>query len=257
MRSPSRTSRSSGLDVPPRGRLTPTSGVDAVAHYDGIGYGSLLRQRLKWVRDALPYGRIARVLDVGYGSGVFFPELARHAKSLFGVDIHPNGARTRTELSACGVDVTLARGTGVALPFQDYSFDAVVIVSALEFIEEPGLALAEAYRVTRHGGAVLAITPRPHRWADLAYAMLVGFDPEANFQGGRARVRRALEGSTLPIRRLPRPSRLPRSLALYDLLVIERPALASAPPVQPARAVAIPAMRKQGHGRPGVGSTSG
>ncbi len=236
--------RVSGLDVPPPGRLTPTSGVDAVAHYSSIGYGSLLRQRLKWVRDALPHGKIARVLDVGYGSGVFFPELARHAKSLFGVDVHPNGARTRTELSECGVNVVLARGDGVALPFRDFSFDAVVIVSALEFIEEPGLALAEAYRVTRHGGVVLAITPRPHRWADLAYSVLVGYDPEANFQGGRARVGRALESSGLPIRRLPRPAALPKSLALYELLVLERPALVDAPAAHPVRAAAVPSMRK-------------
>jgi SAM-dependent methyltransferase len=177
----------------------------------------------------LPLGRLSRVLDVGYGSGIFFPELAHYARSLHGIDVHPNGARVRSELSACGVDVSLARGDGAALPFRNCAFDAVVIVSALEFIENPGLALIEAYRVTRPGGVVLAITPRPHRWADWAYSLLVGFDPETNFNGGRARVQQALETLPVPVRRLARPALLPRSLALYELVVLQRPLITDVP----------------------------
>lgn len=253
----SRPSRFSGVDVPPPGSLTPTGPVDAAAHYGGIGYGTILRQRLKWVRDALPHGKIHRVLDLGYGSGIFFPELAHHARSLFGIDVHPNGARARDELSACGVQVSLARGDGAHLPFRTGSFDTVVIVSALEFIEDPGHALAESFRVTRPGGVVLAITPRPQRWADLAYTMLVGIDPEGNFHGGRDRVQRALETTTLPIARLPRPARLPRALALYELIVIRRPLLADSAQPHEGRGEVIPSFRFAAAERSKLASSAG
>jgi len=209
-----------------------------------MGYGWVLRRRLKWVRDALPPGGVSRLLEVGYGSGIFFPELARHAQSLFGVDVHPNGARTRAELAACDVNVSLVRADGMALPFEDCSFDAVVIVSALEFIDDPSRALTEAFRVTRPGGVVLGITPRPHRWADRVYSMLVGYDPETNFQGGRARVQRALDTSPLPTLRLPRPRGLPRALVPYELIRLQRPLLADGRPASPSSATVRSASKQ-------------
>jgi ubiquinone/menaquinone biosynthesis C-methylase UbiE len=211
------------VDLPRRGRLTPTGPVDAVADYYGVGFGTVLRRRLAWVRDALPPGQLRRVLDVGFGSGIFIPELARRASAVFGADVHPHAARARAELAEEGVEATLVRADGMALPFRDGSFDAVVIVSALEFISDPGLALAESLRVTRAGGAVIAVAPRTMRWADRLYTMLVGFDPETDFRGGRARVQQALESTTLPITRHPRPRGFPRSMALYELIVLRAP----------------------------------
>jgi SAM-dependent methyltransferase len=162
------------------------------------------------------------VLDIGYGSGIFFPELTRRADVVFGIDIHPHGARARSELSDCGVEATLAQGDAMALPFRDGSFDAVVCVSTLEFVSDPALVLTEAHRVTRPGGVVLAISPRPVAWADRVYSALVGFDPESDFRGGRTRVQRALDTVALPLERRPRPRGLPRALVPYELLVIKR-----------------------------------
>ena len=50
-------------------------------------------------------------------------------------------------------------GTAVDLPFQDGSFDTVVMFQTLEHIEEPVIALREAHRVLRAAGVLLVTTP--------------------------------------------------------------------------------------------------
>jgi SAM-dependent methyltransferase len=48
-------------------------------------------------------------------------------------------------------------GDAGALPFPDGSFDAVAFVTTLEFVSDPGRALAEAFRVARRGVVVGAL----------------------------------------------------------------------------------------------------
>ncbi len=214
------------LRLPPRGLLSPTSPVDAVLRYYTFGTGWMLRQRLKWARDALPGDRFARVLEIGYGSGIFMHELARHTTALFGSDVHMKGGEVRERLARDGVIPFLVRSSGDALPFRAGAFDAVVIVSALEFIGDPGQALREAVRIVRPGGAVVCVTPRILRWADRIHAFLTRIDPAAaarrRRRRGRARVQEALADATLDAERSLRPRLAPRFLAPYELVVLRR-----------------------------------
>lgn len=207
------------LHLPPRGRLQVTGPVDFVAQYYSGAAGWMLRQRLHWVIDALPPG-CDTVLEIGYGSGVFLYELARHARTLVGVDVHAHGASVRRRCAIDGVAVMPARASGDVLPFADGSFDAVVLVSALEFIPDPASCLRESLRVVREGGRVIAVTPRILPWADVVWRTISGADPEADFQGGRERVARALADPALPAMHHPRPWPLPQAVAPYDLVVL-------------------------------------
>lgn len=209
----------SALHLPVRGHLQGTGPVDFVDHYYTGGAGWMLRQRLRWVRDALPKG-CETVLEIGYGSGIFFYELSRHARTVVGIDVHDRGAEVVTDCAEDGVRAVAARASGMALPFADASFDAVVIISALEFMSDPRLCLHESVRVARPNGRVIAVTPRIHAWADAAWRVMSGADPEADFQGGRERVQHALADPALWVTRHARPRGLPRSLAPYDLVVL-------------------------------------
>ncbi|HZS61224.1 MAG TPA: class I SAM-dependent methyltransferase [Gemmatimonadaceae bacterium] len=206
------------LHLPLPGRLSATGPVDFVEQYYSGAAGYMLRQRLRWVRDELP--RCESVLEIGYGSGIFFYELARHARTVIGVDVHRSGADVVKYCSADRLTVNVAQASGMSLPFADGSFDAVVIVSALEFMSDPELCLHEAVRVTRSGGRVLAVIPRIHAWADAVWRVISGADPEADFQGGRERVDQALADPTLWVTRDPRPRHLPRAIAPYDLVTL-------------------------------------
>jgi len=178
----------------------------------------VLRERLRRVEAALPRTPVDTILEIGYGSGVFLYTLARHARLLFGIDIHAHGGAVRDRLNANDIDLSAARGSGMELPFRDASFDAVVIVSALEFMDDPGACLGESLRVTRAGGRVVCVTPRVLSWADAVYRVFTGIDPESDFRGGRQRVQRAL--AWLDADRRPRPFPFPRLLAPYELVLL-------------------------------------
>jgi SAM-dependent methyltransferase len=208
------------LVLPRRGRLRQTGEVDAVDRYYRPGIGWVMRQRLTWIHDALPAHPLSRVLEVGYGSGIFFYELNRHTAHLVGVEVHTNGAGVRRRVAADGITADLVQASGMALPFPAGTFEAVLIVSALEFMPDPLACLRESLRVTRPWGRVIAITPRVLAWADRLYRLLAGFDPETEFRGGRQRVQRALADPTLRAERQPRPRGLPRWLAPYELVVL-------------------------------------
>ncbi|HWZ61179.1 MAG TPA: class I SAM-dependent methyltransferase [Gemmatimonadaceae bacterium] len=211
------------LRLPPSDRLLKTGPVDAVEQYFAGGFGWVLRQRLQWVCDALPRGPLFSVLEIGYGSAIFFYELSVHADRIVGIDVHPHGAAVRKRLLADRIVAELAQASGMALPFRDGSFDVVVIVSALEFMDDPGLCLRESLRVVKPGGLVTAVTPRILPWADRLYRVLVGWDPESDFRGGRDRVQRALADPALQAERRNRPWGLPPPFAPYELVSLRRP----------------------------------
>jgi SAM-dependent methyltransferase len=207
--------------------LARTGPVDAIDEYYQPGLGWVFRRRLHWVSAALPES-LGRVLQVGYGSGIEQFFLAPDAQFSAGVDVHPNGPAVARALATAGLRCSLVRADGQALPFADRSFDTVVIVSALEFIPDPGLALNEAMRVLAPGGRLVALRPRVLRWADVLYHALSGRDPESDFQGGRQRVAAALEllsgsgAGQLRVTRRRRPGVLPGAWAPYEVVVVDR-----------------------------------
>src|SRR5581483_4858360 len=132
-------------------------------------------------------------------------------RDVFGIEVHGHGQTVRDRLREDTIDLSAAQGSGMELPYRDGSFDAVVIVSALEFMDDPGACLAESLRVTRSAGRVIAVTPRVLSWADAVYRLLSGIDPESAFRGGRQRVQRALTKFDADQRPRPYPCPKPRA----------------------------------------------
>src|SRR5882672_8347247 len=66
--------------IPVRGHLVPTGPVDALDWYYRRGIRVIMRSRLTWARDALLTHPADRVLEIGYGSGIFQYELSYRAR---------------------------------------------------------------------------------------------------------------------------------------------------------------------------------
>jgi ubiquinone/menaquinone biosynthesis C-methylase UbiE len=164
--------------------------------------------------------RAERLLEVGYGSGVFAPELARHADNLFGADVHRNGAAVTATLAVHGIPARLATASAGALPYRDGSFDTVVTVSTLEFVPDVPAAVAELVRVTRRGGRLIIVTPGQSALLDLGLRVLTRERAEDTFEGRRSLVVPAVERSAriLEVRTLP-VGVGKRLLPLYRVLV--------------------------------------
>ncbi len=111
-----------------------------------------------------------RVLDVATGSGRLPLTLLPHPKfagTIVAVDLAlrmlREAARALSGFSDC---VILSRQDGSRLAFADAAFDAVCCLEALEFMPDPGVALAECVRVLKPGGVLLVTrrTGRGARW---------------------------------------------------------------------------------------------
>jgi SAM-dependent methyltransferase len=103
----------------------------------------------RW-RTWLAKGATGRTLDLGTGTGRNLPLYPPGVRAV-AVDPHlENAARARAR--APGVPVVIARAE--ALPFRDRAFDTVVSGLVLCSVGDPDLALAEARRVLRPGGAL-------------------------------------------------------------------------------------------------------
>lgn len=97
------------------------------------------------------------LLDVGCGTGVFTGDVLAAGASVVGLDI------SRPMLSAAFRDFgdqlfIPVLGSMERLPFASGSFDKVYSMTALEFVENARLAIAELNRVTKTGGTIVLST---------------------------------------------------------------------------------------------------
>lgn len=128
-----------------------------------------------------------RVLDIGCGTGVLFPPLAKALGArgqITGLDHGVgflNDARERADQGGFGDRVRLIRGDAHALPFADGAFDAAHSERVLMHLRDPDAALRELRRVVRPGGWIVCVEPdltgmrMDHPRAGLAAKVIAGF----------------------------------------------------------------------------------
>jgi ubiquinone/menaquinone biosynthesis C-methylase UbiE len=205
----------------PESALLRTSPVDH-PHWN---YRPLFRgvQRLRFriMLALLGQEHFGRLLEVGYGSGVFMPELAAHCDELYGIDPHPLHQQVRANLALHGVKASLARGSAESLPYQSGFFDCVVTVSALEYVPAVDAACQEVRRVLAAGGTFAVVTPGATPLWDAALRVATAEGP-SQYADRRQKVQPALRGHF----RVAREIRVPRAggaaLRLYTGLRLER-----------------------------------
>ncbi len=95
-----------------------------------------------------------RVLDIGCGLGLHLEHLKNHGLLTFGVE--PSPILRRVAQERLGAQSSVNLGEAYNLPYEDNSFDAVLMVNSLEYMDRPAVALAEAARVA--SGRLCVIT---------------------------------------------------------------------------------------------------
>lgn len=181
------TEASRQLSLLPPSALLRTGPVDhADWNYRPV-IGAVQRIRFRLVCRLLGNRQFNRLLEIGYGSGVFMPELAKRSSELHGLDPHPMPREVEAVLLQHGVKARLMTGTAESLPYEDAFFDCVVSVSAIEYVEDIDRACRELIRVLRPGGSVIIATPGVSPIWDLALRLSTGENP-AQYSNRRQRL---------------------------------------------------------------------
>jgi SAM-dependent methyltransferase len=100
------------------------------------------------------------VLEVGCGSGMGLAYLAAKSRRAVGVEFTPSLlAEARRRLP----EVEISQADAQQLPFEDRTFDVVLMLEMIYYVPHPEQALAECRRILRPGGALMVCSPNPER----------------------------------------------------------------------------------------------
>ena len=120
--------------------------------------GSLVRKvEAELILDLLKPKQGEVILDAGCGTGIFTLDILSIGSQVIGLDISlPMLIHARKKLKEYPFQTVLS--DMLNLPFRKNSFDKVVSVTTLEFIENAKGAVGELFRVTQKGGCVVVAT---------------------------------------------------------------------------------------------------
>ncbi len=181
--------------------------------------GWVQRRRFQLVLDLIAARRFSSLLELGFGSGIFLPTLARFTDRLHGLDVHDANADVHRMLAKIGEDCMLRRGNGRTLPYPDASFDAVVAVSVIEFIEDLDRVCSELRRVLKPGGRLFVVMPGCSPLLDLALYTFTGRSARSDYGSRRERVVPTLEKHFTRVKRYDWP--LPPLLGAHIYRALE------------------------------------
>lgn len=181
----------SAIALLPQEALIKTNALDR-GEWNSRGLlGAIQRKRFALVGALLGTGH-GRLLEIGYGSGIFLPELATRCGELYGVDVHNRAAEVGQVILKRSIVASLSSAPAEHLPYEDSMFDAIVAVSALEFVDDIDQVCREMARVLRYDGIGVFVTPGQSRVLDLGLRSLTGERAEDTFKGRRQLVLPAL-----------------------------------------------------------------
>ena len=173
------------LDLLPLNALIKTGHVDhADWNYRPV-LGTISCARFRLIKKMLAGRHANSLLEIGYGSGVFLPELAKHADKISGVDIHEKTEAVAEKLLEFDVEAELTSGGAEKLKWQNSTFDFIVAVSALEFVSDLDAVCKEVVRTLKPDGCFMVVTPGKSSILDFGLKVLTGKSAKQDFQDRR------------------------------------------------------------------------
>lgn len=162
--------------------------------------GQTLLSRLRFALEMLEAGAppASKVLDVGCATGATAAEIMRRGYDVWGLDIaEPMIGYARDRLGSPHFQV----GDIEDMPFRNDSFDAVVCLGVIEYLDTDERALHEVWRVLKPGGTAVLSTPSAICPLQHMDRLLVGLMAAARPLYHLVRYR--LRGKPLPFRPTP------------------------------------------------------
>jgi len=152
------------------------------------------RYRFSRILKLLGNKQYTNLLEIGTGSGIFLPELARHCKKLHACDIHPHFENIESLLKQYNINSYELKSQSIEkTDYPDNHFDAIVAVSVLEFVDDLQAALTEIKRILKNDGVFITICPMNSKFLDAVLSLYSAKKPKDEFGESRIYVGKALE----------------------------------------------------------------
>ena len=140
------------------------------------------------------------VADLGCGTGQVVAQLAPFVQKIIGIDNSPAMLKAARKRLADQENVDLRRGDLAAVPIDDNTCDAAMLILALTYVADPAAVLAEMARVIKPGGRAVIIDLLPHDREDFRRQLgqtRLGFDAkeleqllaQAGFNAAQTKIR--------------------------------------------------------------------
>lgn len=133
--------------------------LDPIKYYYWPIFGRMYRQRVELALGECAGGE--RILEVGFGTGLAFPNLHDIYKEIHGIDLTADIKAVKSVFEPMGIPLFLEKGDVLKMPYEDGFFDTVLLISILEHLkpQEVEQAFAEVKRVLKPGGQMVYGTP--------------------------------------------------------------------------------------------------
>ncbi len=150
------------------------------------------RRRIVTLLDYLDVQPSDKILDAGCGEGFYLMLLDElYGCQIVGLDNDPQILERAKRWVGEKSNVKFVVGGVTKLPFEDESFDKIILSEVLEHVPDDRQALNEVYRVLKKGGTLGITVPNhdypflwdPFNWIR-EHLRLGHFDPESGFFGG-------------------------------------------------------------------------
>jgi len=171
----------SGKNDLPKLRLLPYREYAGVDRNDPLRFyfwpiiGTMFRRRIELCLAECSGGQ--RVLEVGFGAGVTFPNLAENYEEIYGLDLNASVEDVAAVFRKRQIETHLQNGSVLCMPYADDFFDTVLLISILEHLKptEQIQAFREIHRVLKPGGQAIYGVPIERRFM-VSMFWLLGFD---------------------------------------------------------------------------------
>lgn len=160
------------LKLLPRGEYAGVNTDDPIRFYYWPVIGKMYRRRVEMCLAECAGGE--RVLEIGFGSGATFLNLAEKYREIHGLDLTASVDEVKRVFDARRIKTDLRNGSVLTMPYEDNTFDTVLLISILEHLrpaeQEP--AFREIARVLKPGGQVVYGVPIERRLMVFAFRVL-------------------------------------------------------------------------------------
>lgn len=107
-----------------------------------------------------PVNRNSVILDAGCGTGILFPQIARQAKLIIGIDASPN--LLRQAKTKAKTNIALIEADADSLPLKANSFSHIFAFTLLQNTINPNRTIEEIKRVTRQNATLIITGLKKH-----------------------------------------------------------------------------------------------